>query len=79
MELTPSGRVFLDHARVMLSQAEVAVQSARRTAFPFLFLFLWHLLNLSRQSGPLQGHQAGGPQFHFGRFASHHFVNQMRP
>lgn len=34
MELTPSGRVFLDHARVMLSQAEVAVQSARRTAFP---------------------------------------------
>ena len=34
VELTPSGRVFLDHARVMLSQAEVAVQSARRTAFP---------------------------------------------
>jgi LysR family transcriptional regulator, hca operon transcriptional activator len=34
VELTPSGRVFLDHARVMLSQAEVAVQSARRTASP---------------------------------------------
>jgi LysR family hca operon transcriptional activator len=32
VELTPSGRVFLDHARVMLSQAEAAVQSARRIA-----------------------------------------------
>jgi LysR family transcriptional regulator, hca operon transcriptional activator len=34
VELTPSGRVFLDHARVMLSQAEVAVQSARQIAYP---------------------------------------------
>jgi LysR family hca operon transcriptional activator len=34
VELTPSGRVFLDHARVMLSQAEAAVQSARRIALP---------------------------------------------
>jgi LysR family transcriptional regulator, hca operon transcriptional activator len=32
VELTPAGRVFLDHARVMLSQAEVAVQSARQIA-----------------------------------------------
>jgi LysR family hca operon transcriptional activator len=32
--LTPAGRVFLDHARVMLSQAEVAVQSARQIACP---------------------------------------------
>lgn len=32
--LTPAGRVFLDHARVMLSQAEAAVQSARQTAHP---------------------------------------------
>ncbi len=34
VELTPAGRVFLDHARIMLSQAEVAVQSARQIAFP---------------------------------------------
>jgi LysR family transcriptional regulator, hca operon transcriptional activator len=34
VELTPSGRVFLDHARVMLSQAEAAVQSARQIASP---------------------------------------------
>jgi LysR family hca operon transcriptional activator len=34
VELTPAGRVFLDHARVMLSQAEVAVQSARQIVYP---------------------------------------------
>lgn len=34
VELTPAGRVFLDHARVMLSQAEAAVQSARQVAKP---------------------------------------------
>ena len=34
VELTPAGRVFLDHARVMLSQAEAAVQSARQIAHP---------------------------------------------
>jgi LysR family hca operon transcriptional activator len=34
VELTPAGRVFLDHARVMLSQAEAAVQSARQIAQP---------------------------------------------
>jgi len=34
VELTAAGRVFLDHARVMLSQAEVAVQSARQIAYP---------------------------------------------
>jgi LysR family hca operon transcriptional activator len=34
VELTPAGRIFLDHARVMLSQAEAAVQSARQTAHP---------------------------------------------
>jgi LysR family transcriptional regulator, hca operon transcriptional activator len=34
VELTPAGRVFLDHARVLLSQAETAVQSARHIANP---------------------------------------------
>ncbi|WP_446745181.1 LysR substrate-binding domain-containing protein [Silvibacterium acidisoli] len=34
VELTPAGRIFLDHARVMLSQAEAAVQSARQVAHP---------------------------------------------
>jgi LysR family transcriptional regulator, hca operon transcriptional activator len=34
VELTPAGRVFLDHARVMLSQAEAAVRSARQVAKP---------------------------------------------
>src|ERR1700749_2675060 len=32
--LTPAGRVFLDHARVMLAQADAAVQSARRATHP---------------------------------------------
>lgn len=34
MQLTPAGRVFLDHARVMLSQAETAVRSVRQIANP---------------------------------------------
>jgi LysR family transcriptional regulator, hca operon transcriptional activator len=34
LELTDAGRVFLDHARLLLSQAEAAVQSARRAADP---------------------------------------------
>ena len=32
VELTAAGRVFLDHARVVLSQVEIAVESARRLA-----------------------------------------------
>jgi len=34
VELTAAGRVFLDHARVMLSQAETAVRSVRQIASP---------------------------------------------
>ncbi len=34
MTLTPSGRVFLDHARLALGQAAEAVQAARRAARP---------------------------------------------
>jgi LysR family hca operon transcriptional activator len=34
MELTPSGRVFLDHARVILLQVEAAIESARRASRP---------------------------------------------
>jgi LysR family transcriptional regulator, hca operon transcriptional activator len=34
MELTPAGRVFLDHARVILLQVEVAAEAARRAARP---------------------------------------------
>lgn len=34
VQLTPAGRVFLDHARVMLSQAETAVRSVRQIANP---------------------------------------------
>src|SRR6195952_697819 len=34
VELTAAGRVFLDHARVVLAQVEVALDSARRAAEP---------------------------------------------
>ena len=34
IELTPAGRAFLDHARVVLSQVEAAAEAARRTAHP---------------------------------------------
>jgi LysR family transcriptional regulator, hca operon transcriptional activator len=34
IELTPAGQVFLDHARVVLSQVEVGVEAARRLADP---------------------------------------------
>jgi LysR family hca operon transcriptional activator len=34
IELTPAGRVFLDHARVVLLQVEAAVEATRRAATP---------------------------------------------
>jgi len=34
IELTPAGQVFLDHARLVLSQVEAAAQAARRVAHP---------------------------------------------
>lgn len=34
LELTPSGRVFIDHARAILSQVEMASEAARRAARP---------------------------------------------
>src|SRR5713226_3827009 len=34
IELTPAGRAFLDHARLVLAQVEAASEAARRTARP---------------------------------------------
>jgi len=34
IELTPAGRAFLDHARLVLSQVEAAIETARRVAHP---------------------------------------------
>src|ERR1700722_15602223 len=34
VELTPSGRAFLDHARTVLSQVDAATEAARRVAHP---------------------------------------------
>src|ERR1700730_16407843 len=39
IELTPAGRAFLDHARVVLSQVEAAAIAARRVAHPAQPLF----------------------------------------
>src|ERR1700686_978630 len=34
IDLTPAGRAFLDHARLVLSQVEAAAEAARRVAHP---------------------------------------------
>src|SRR6266849_8065870 len=34
IELTPAGRAFLDHARLVLSQVEAAAEAVRRVAHP---------------------------------------------
>jgi len=34
IELTPAGRTFLDHARLVLSQVDAASEAARRVAHP---------------------------------------------
>src|SRR5208283_323325 len=49
----------------------------RGTRFLLLLLLLCHVLNLCHQSGPLEGHQARGPQLHFRRSASHHLADQV--
>jgi LysR family transcriptional regulator, hca operon transcriptional activator len=48
IELTPAGRTFLDHARLVLSQVEVATEAARRGA---------HLAKPSFVMGFLTGHE----------------------
>ena len=53
VELTPAGRVFLDHSRVMLAQAEAAVQSARQTAHPPVpSLSLGFMIGMTRPGFP---------------------------
>src|ERR1700690_4053149 len=39
IELTAAGRAFLDHARLALTQAEAAVEAARRAAQPLRISF----------------------------------------
>ena len=50
MELTPAGRVFLDHARTILAQVETAIDATRRVARPAKASFI---------VGFLTGHELG--------------------
>ena len=40
IDLTPAGRVFLDHARVVLRQVEAAIEATRRAAAPAKTIFV---------------------------------------
>jgi LysR family transcriptional regulator, hca operon transcriptional activator len=77
MQLTPAGRVFLDHARVILLQVETAREAARRAArpakAPFVVGFLtgyeleWLPKIMATLSGELQNteltiHSASSPE-----------------
>src|SRR3984957_7679146 len=77
MELTAAGRVFLDHARLILQQVEAAAEAARRAArpakTPFIVGFLtgyeleWlprilEALNDDLQSTELTIHSAASPE-----------------
>src|SRR3984893_17064947 len=44
IELTPAGRAFLDHARLVLSQVEAAAEAARRVANPSKTCFVMGFL-----------------------------------
>src|SRR5262245_43544894 len=50
----------------------------RAVACIALLLLFCHVLDLSHQSGPLQGHQPPWPQLHFRRFLSYQLVDQVR-
>src|SRR5467141_5130128 len=44
IELTPAGRAFLDHARLVLAQVEAAGEAARRAAHPAKLCFVMGFL-----------------------------------
>jgi len=51
VELTPGGRAFLDHARLVLTQAETAAKAARRAAQPTKQIFAMGFLTATKQIG----------------------------
>src|SRR3981189_3455479 len=52
IELTPSGRVFLDHARVARLQVEAATEAARRAAQPARSSFAIGFFTRYQMDGP---------------------------
>jgi LysR family transcriptional regulator, hca operon transcriptional activator len=44
IELTPAGQAFLEHARSVLSQADAAIEAARRIAHPVSRALPWAFL-----------------------------------